>query len=347
MANKLQFASDLHLDHRTRAGAIEIIDRLLRIDANVIAIAGDFAAATTPIWASAMEKLLAYCDHVIYVPGNHEYYNSTPAECHEIFSAMAARSSRFHWLDFDYVTISGVTFAGASLWFQDCTEVQVHKKGLNDFNYIREFTPWVFEQSARAREFFANSTANVFISHHLPSERSVASHYKGKPLNCFYVNDVITGAYHLPKLWIHGHTHNACDYPLPSPYPNEECRVVCNPIGYPGQMTGFMNSWVFDFDAMEAIGMIDKLTPARRPAPPSKLIADELTARRWTIDDLAQRSGLTVKTIIEVLYQGEPVDETIADGLSLAFGTSINLWLNLQRNYQQYLMFVPKSGEIQ
>jgi plasmid maintenance system antidote protein VapI len=88
-----------------------------------------------------------------------------------------------------------------------------------------------------------------------------------------------------------------------------------------------------------------KLTPARRPAPPSKLIADELTARRWTIDDLAQRSGLTVKTIVEVFYQGEPVDETIADGLSLAFGTSIDLWLNLQRNHQQYLMFVPKNGE--
>jgi calcineurin-like phosphoesterase family protein len=250
VTNKLQFASDLHLDHRSRSGAVEIIDRLLRVDANVIVIAGDFATGTTPIWKSAMEKLLAYCDHVIYVPGNHDYYRSSPAECHDVFATMAAASSRFHWLDCDYVTISGVTFAGASLWFQDCGDVQIHKSKLNDFNYIRDFDPWVFEQSARAREFFANITANVFISHHLPSERSVASHYKVSPTNCFYLNDVTTGARHLPKLWIHGHTHSACEYVLPSPYPDQECRVVCNPVGYPKQMTGFDESRVFDFDEL-------------------------------------------------------------------------------------------------
>jgi plasmid maintenance system antidote protein VapI len=95
------------------------------------------------------------------------------------------------------------------------------------------------------------------------------------------------------------------------------------------------------FAAMDS----NKLTPARCPAPPSKLIADELTVRRWTIEDLAQRSGLTVKTIVEVLYQGEPVDETIAGGLSLAFGTSIDLWLNLQRNHQQYLAFNSQNSK--
>jgi hypothetical protein len=229
---------------------MEIIDRLLRVEANVIVIAGDFAAATTPIWKSAMEKLLTYCDHAIYVPGNHEYYRSTPAECHEIFATMAERSSRFHWLDCSEVTISGVIFAGASLWFQDCAEVQLHKKRLNDFSYIRGFDPWVFEQSTRAREFFANTTASVCVSHHLPSDRSIHPYHEGDPLNCFFVNNVTADAYHLPKLWIHGHTHHNAAYVLPSPYPGHKCRVVCNPIGYPGQETGFWDGWTFDFDAL-------------------------------------------------------------------------------------------------
>jgi hypothetical protein len=33
-----------------------------------------------------------------------------------------------------------------------------------------------------------------------------------------------------PKLWIHGHTHDRCDYVL------AETRVVANPLGYPNEV---------------------------------------------------------------------------------------------------------------
>ena len=32
-----------------------------------------------------------------------------------------------------------------------------------------------------------------------------------------------------PELWIHGHTHVACDYEI------HGTRVVCNPRGYPAE----------------------------------------------------------------------------------------------------------------
>ena len=35
---------------------------------------------------------------------------------------------------------------------------------------------------------------------------------------------------HAPKLWIHGHTHERCDYQLGT------TRVVANPLGYPNEL---------------------------------------------------------------------------------------------------------------
>jgi hypothetical protein len=33
-----------------------------------------------------------------------------------------------------------------------------------------------------------------------------------------------------PKLWIHGHSHDCCDYAL------GQARVVANPLGYPNEV---------------------------------------------------------------------------------------------------------------
>jgi len=35
---------------------------------------------------------------------------------------------------------------------------------------------------------------------------------------------------HQPKLWIHGHGHDRCDYVL------GKTRVVANPLGYPNEL---------------------------------------------------------------------------------------------------------------
>jgi Icc-related predicted phosphoesterase len=36
-----------------------------------------------------------------------------------------------------------------------------------------------------------------------------------------------------PALWLHGHTHGSCDYKL------GDTRVVCNPMGYPGEVSEY------------------------------------------------------------------------------------------------------------
>ena len=74
----------------------------------------------------------------------------------------------------------------------------------------------------------------IIVTHHLPSVRSIPVRFSRSPLNPAFALDLeaLITVYQ-PDLWIHGHTHDACDYRL------GDTRVVCNPRGYPGEQTGF------------------------------------------------------------------------------------------------------------
>jgi calcineurin-like phosphoesterase family protein len=147
-------------------------------------------------------------------------------------------------LDNNEAIIDGVRFLGSTLWtdfklfgelkrFECLTEA----RWLNDFRLINTgngdvFSPRdsadLFEQSV---EWLTRSLDKPFegktvvISHHLPSFVSVAERYKNDLLSaCFSSNlDHLFGKM---DLWIHGHTHDSCDYV------KNGTRVVCNPRGY-------------------------------------------------------------------------------------------------------------------
>ena len=71
----------------------------------------------------------------------------------------------------------------------------------------------------------------VVITHHFPHQNSCAPQWLDDPLTSIFgsilPDEMLLGA----KLWIHGHTHDACDYRLADA--NRSVRVVCNPRGYP------------------------------------------------------------------------------------------------------------------
>jgi Icc-related predicted phosphoesterase len=68
------------------------------------------------------------------------------------------------------------------------------------------------------------------MTHFPPILQSEHPKYAGDPYNPYFVNDLPDLVRELkPKLWVHGHTHSAFDYEF------EGVRVVCNPIGYPGE----------------------------------------------------------------------------------------------------------------
>lgn len=78
--------------------------------------------------------------------------------------------------------------------------------------------------------------------------------------------------------------------------------------------------------------------------PVGEYIADELEARGWTTRDLAERMGgdvdlnqCTIELTIAcgVSHPQVSMGTETAQGLSRAFGTSADVWLNLDRAYRE------------
>jgi Icc-related predicted phosphoesterase len=71
------------------------------------------------------------------------------------------------------------------------------------------------------------SGPTVIVSHFLPSPLSISEKYRGNPYNPYFCSDLTALIERWqPELWIHGHTHESCDYSI------GRTRVVCNPRGY-------------------------------------------------------------------------------------------------------------------
>lgn len=69
----------------------------------------------------------------------------------------------------------------------------------------------------------------VVVTHYLPHEASISPKFRSGDNHGFF-NPLLADLLkrRLCRLWVHGHTHDSCDY-----YVNET-RVVCNPYGYHG-----------------------------------------------------------------------------------------------------------------
>ena len=69
---------------------------------------------------------------------------------------------------------------------------------------------------------------------------------------------------------------------------------------------------------------------------PCHMILREITAREWDVQTLRERLEWPPEALgaLEQLLEGRvDIDHTIAHALARAFGTSAELWLNFQRNY--------------
>jgi len=77
----------------------------------------------------------------------------------------------------------------------------------------------------------------------------------------------------------------------------------------------------------------NRLTPARN-IPPGAIIKDELDARDWTQDDLARIMGRPVQVISEIVSGKKQITPETALGLAAAFGTSAEMWLNMEATYR-------------
>lgn len=105
------------------------------------------------------------------------------------------------------------------------------------------------------------------------------------------------------------------------------CLVTVNLVG----TDTWGNGYECDCAPCQQYLKTGKLTPAF-VIHPSKLFNRELEARGWTLEQFSALSGIS----IDRLTSPFDIDRDFAQGCAKAFGTSANLWLNLQQNYDRF-----------
>jgi len=233
---KLNILSDLHLGF----GAFETPQN----DADAVILAGDISRPReAAAWALRLGK------PVLYVPGNHEFYDASIDDALTELKRLCA-GTPVHVLDDEEIVLDGVRFLGTTLWTNfellghgaaRSAAMEEARRRMRDFSAIRvgappsrAFTP---EDAVRrfrrhaawlhARLDVPHAGPTVVITHHAPSPRSIHPRFEGSSINACFVSDThgLAGGERV-QLWVHGHTHDSFDYDL------EGTRVVCNPRGY-------------------------------------------------------------------------------------------------------------------
>jgi len=70
--------------------------------------------------------------------------------------------------------------------------------------------------------------------------------------------------------------------------------------------------------------------------PPGEFIRDELEARGWTQEDLAEITGLPSPVISNIINTKRAISPDIASSIGAAFGTTAQFWMNLETAYQLF-----------
>ncbi len=238
---RIQVLSDFHVD--VRPGYIPE----LAPGADLVIVAGDVCEGSADAMAFLRTHIPAPTP-IVYLAGNHEYYNHVMQTEREAAPAHAALHG-ITWLDNSVAIIGGVRFLGATLWtdfklFGDDTQQMsmiAAATAMMDYTAIRwrgpgreRFRPKdSVELHQQSCAFLTAGMAKphkgptVVVTHHAPHPGSVAPKYARDSVTAAFTSNleplILNGA---PALWVHGHTHTSFDYLIGT------TRIICNPKGY-------------------------------------------------------------------------------------------------------------------
>lgn len=227
---RIHYFSDIHLEF----GALE----LPRTNADVIIAAGDIG-----IYKQGVEWLKTLGKPVIYVAGNHEFYDN---ELNATLAAIRGESlgSNVHFLENEKLVLDGVRFLGCTLWAdlggEENERLEDLQRSINDFRKIRygnePLSSAIYRQLHRqSRDWLESELRRPFpgktvvVTHHAPTQWSWNSSPNALKRYA-YCSDLkpLLHKYEI-SLWIHGHTHSISDYRCAG------ARIQCNPRGYAGR----------------------------------------------------------------------------------------------------------------
>jgi len=258
---KIFLVSDIHTEHATEAVDPDYYYDCLDFGypevADVIVLPGDISEGVRGLeWAA--NKFID--KPVIYVAGNHEYYDNDLSVINKM--RLKAKELGIYFLENDEVIINGVRFLGCTLWTDfnryDSGSIEEAWQRVNNYRFIKcvdwwanainreralalmdlesqfGFDPDLFSPTVayllhrKILEWLSNKLnkkhdgKTVVITHHCPTMQYTEDFSYGSNLEKFITNrsDKI-------DCWMHGHIHQSVDYNVAG------VHVVSNPRGYP------------------------------------------------------------------------------------------------------------------
>jgi len=232
---KINYVSDLHLEF----GPMEIEPNA----GDVLVLAGDINIKGQVDWINSIASKF---NHVIYVLGNHEFYNGAIDNVYK--ETRESLVDNVHMLNDESITIDDVTFHGATLWSDflngNPASYSICDQAMNDYRLIQagdgkhRFEPKIAHTLHDISKKFLQKNVkkgDIVVTHMAPSLLSIHEKYKNDMnINGAYASDLSDLILDTqPTLWFHGHMHNSFDYNI------GDTRILCNPRGYVGDELNF------------------------------------------------------------------------------------------------------------
>lgn len=245
---ELRVHSDTHLEAFIGTHETKLVEHFFPKGENeweqVLVLCGDICSVPEKT-NLLLNELSRRFRHIIYVPGNHEYYHSTLDATNDKLRRIQEKHTNVSIAtnnSFSTLQIDDVRFVYGTLW-TDPTDVRFVRmpltKYLNDFRAIGDFSLLRMSELHKAQkeqlrlllsEPFSGKT--VVLTHHLPSFSLCSPRFGGQYDHGFAsdCDDLLSSG--LIELWCHGHTHDFIEVTIGS------TKVVCNPTGYRGEWGG-------------------------------------------------------------------------------------------------------------
>jgi Icc-related predicted phosphoesterase len=265
---KIAYASDVHVEF----GPIEIYNEQ---NADVLILAGDIIVADKlfdkgerhyldgrEFKVSMSDRFHAFfqqvCEEfkdVIYILGNHEYYNGDFANTLSNIKEKLSYLKNLHILEKEKLLLNDVTFLCGTMWTDfnknDEYAMGLIERRMNDFQIIKN-TNKVLKDGYLTPIFSANDAYKehqdfmnfikeelskedtkkvVMVTHHCPSSICIPEKYRGDTtMNPGYVSNLEDFILDNPKIkaWICGHSHRRLDAMIGS------TNIIMNCRGYNG-----------------------------------------------------------------------------------------------------------------
>lgn len=234
---KIQVVSDLHIDKNgtwndSKTFPISIPENSKEI---VLIIAGDLSPDVNDN-LSVLNFYSRFYKNVIFILGNHEYDFMDVNKVYSKYQRKLKKGSNIYVLEQSSITIEDVVFYGCTGWGNALASPYIQEE-INDFQNIINFNPNkcvdLFEKSKR---WIKDNFDNEILFEHKDKKKILITHFAfcmtslnfhNSKLNGYFVNEGLELLYHLPDVYIHGHTHQSLKYIY-----KEKTRVYCNAFGY-------------------------------------------------------------------------------------------------------------------